>query len=232
MKKKTKLFLLLIFAFLVSGCTAEYNLEIYDGEYKEKVGLFSTGNAMDQETFQARGTWPVPAFIEDASFNNDSPLKAAGIRYYEIDLDQKKKNTQLEYTFKDKDFPQSHAANYCYNQLMTKKDEEKRTISYTTSIGFSCFTYHENLEKIVVNLKTNHKVFDHNADEVKDGKYTWIITKENAGEKYLHFEIAEVATHSLLEIGKKVLIVVGPIAILAGIVIIYYRNRKKRVNKI
>ena len=229
---KMKLLVLVILCLLLSGCTIEYNLDIKNATYKESVIVNGSDSLDDQNYFNTLKNWAVPAFYSDITYNSDNPKKQDGVAYYDKKVNERDFSVNLKYNFNEEKFSDSLMAKFCYNYFYKTENDEAKTISYTASMDFNCFTTYESLEKVVVKLKSNRRIINHNADLEEDGVYIWEITKENAQGKYLFFEMKQLKKLGFLTFLKYLAIVVSILAIFLGGVIIYFRYRFKRANRI
>ena len=227
-----KLLVLVILCLLLSGCTIEYNLDIKNATYKESVTVTGSDSLEDQNYFNTLKDWSVPAFYSDITYNSESPNKADGVEYYDKKINDRDFSVHLKYDFKEEGFRDSLMAKFCYNYFYATNNDDAKTISYTASMDFNCFTTYESLEKVIVKLKSNRDIINHNADKEEDGSYVWEITKDNAEGKYIFFEIRQFKASGFLTFLKYLVIVVSILAIFVGSVIIYFRYRWNRANRI
>ncbi len=229
--KLKKVFFLSILCLALSGCTVEYNLDIKNATYKESIDITSS-SFEDKAHYQLLKNWNIPAFYSDIMVNSDIPDKQEGIKYYQKRSNDDTFNLNMNYKFQEKEFADSTMAHLCYNNFFAYENDEAKTISYTASMDFQCFTTYEELEKVIVKLKTNRSMENHNADRVEGHTYIWEITRENALGKYIFFEMKKVSSFSFLTLLKYLLILVGILAIFGSFVIIYIRFRWRRANRI
>jgi len=227
---KMKFFVLVILCLLLSGCSVEYNLDIKNATYKESIAI--TGISNEENNYKILKNWNIPAFYSDLTYNSDRPEKQEGIKYYDKKIEDRDFSVNLKYNFKEEEFSDSTMAKFCYNYFYASNNDEAKTISYTASMDFNCFTTYESLEKVVVKLKSNRAVVAHNADKEENGTYIWEITKENAQGKYIFFEMKQLQNLGFLTFIKYLLIVISILAIFGGGAIIYFRYRWKRSNSI
>lgn len=179
---KNKL-LLLMTIFLLSGCTAEYNVNITP----ENASELTTINGLTNENY------PVTAYINDqgASETNE---KIPGLEYYDITSNADTVN--YRFTFPLERYGESTGVNYCYKNVSIYKNENNYHLQ--TNNFNSCLDFYSDLEQIKVNLHfdENFTITDHNADEAKDNTYTWVINRNNYNNKTLEI------TYSLKESNK------------------------------
>lgn len=231
MKNKLKILLLLCSCFFLSGCTVEYNLNIKNAKFKENILIQGTKEDMEQPYYATLKNWNIPSFYEDIINNSDNPDKIKGVEYYKRKVNDRNFSVNLSYQFTQNNYTDSTMAKFCYNNFFAYENEETKTISYTASMDFKCFTTYEELDNVVVKLTTNRKMVNHNADSVDGKTYIWNITRDNAEGKYIFFELDNRGL-TFLTILKYILIVVSILAILALLVIIYFRYRWMKANRI
>ena len=230
MKNKLKILLLLCSCFFLSGCTVEYNLNIKNAKFKESIVIQGTGHENEQ-FYSTLKKWNIPAFYDDIIYNSDNPDKVKGVKYYKRNVNDRNFMVKLNYEFKQDNYADSTMANFCYNNFFAYENEETKTISYTASMDFKCFTTYEELDNVVVKLKTSRKMVNHNADSVDGKTYIWNITRDNALGKYIFFELDNKGL-TFFTILKYILIVFSILAILALLVIIYFRYKWLKANRI
>ena len=91
-----KTFILIIILFLLSGCTAEYNLNISDKGFNETLVLRAE-NLNDNELLI---DYPITAFY-DSEGNNEDPLKKEpDVEYYNSKLIKENNLNKLTYNYK------------------------------------------------------------------------------------------------------------------------------------
>ena len=168
MKKKFGLLLTLLF---LSGCTVEYNANIT----RENVTEMATIDEVINETY------PVTAYINDQgpSETND---KTPGIDYYEIVANN---NTMMfKYTFPFNRYLEGTGVNYCYKEVNMKKLEQNQ-YKITTSNYNSCIDFYNEIDQIKINLTFANEftITNHNADQVNNHTYTWLINRANYQNK-------------------------------------------------
>ena len=233
-----KILILVVCLFLISGCNATYNVEIKDKKVIEKFefiennnlllnseyvksdfgedGLILYKNAIEQEYKKESYTSinSVNNFYNKKKILNDG----LGIKYkYTFDIDNYNNSTIANNGFK-------------YFSVLTEEDE---TYIISTSSGAIAFDEYEYLDNLTIHLKTNHKVKNNNADRVDNYNYYWEINKSNYKDKKIYIELYKDKyifnyENNLVKIG----IIILSIAILSVIVIIIFRQKSKKNNRI
>lgn len=176
-----KCFLGVVLVFLLSGCTAEYNLTINDINemtYDESFQIKSSN--LNEISAAYNNATPMNAY-DDEDFFSESNEKIPGVSYYEVNSYKKNNIYYVDYHFK---FPSNrfdHAAGLktgFYNFSKTYNEDDD-----TITLDSGEFSYEKfpELEKLIVNVKVQNEVTSHNATRVQNGVYQWEITDfENA----------------------------------------------------
>ena len=176
-----KCFLGVVLVFLLSGCTAEYNLTIDDINemtYDESFQIKSSN--LNEISAAYNNATPTNAY-DDEDFFSESNEKIPGVSYYEVNSYKKNNIYYVDYHFK---FPSNrfdHAAGLktgFYDFTKTYNEDDK---TITLDTGYFDASKFPNLEKLTINVKVLNEVVSHNADEVIGNTYQWTITDfENA----------------------------------------------------
>lgn len=227
---KKKLLFLLFFIFLITGCTANYNVEIYNNEIRVNGKLLEGDSSKwDYEIF---GT-PYHEVIDWKTTGDENSTIADGL--FKIS-DKEGLGIGLKNTYKlSEDYENSPGIKACYKYFDVS--ENKKEIIFSTSVENTCFDVYPNLENITVKLKTNHKVVSSNASNVKGYNYTWYLTKENKDDSAILLTIKknEYIFNYENEFINKVIyigVIIGIILGIGGIVYIYFTNKTKKMNQI
>ena len=120
-----KILILAIFVLTLTGCSATYEVEIYNDKVKEKLQYIETnsslwgenvdGNTTYRETVINSSKHPYPAFYNSPT-NEDDSVKAKGVQYYKNKLisDNYKLGQELSYNkFKLNNYPNSYIISKC-----------------------------------------------------------------------------------------------------------------------
>lgn len=244
MKKKILLLVLLVF---MTGCSAEYNIEIYNNEVREDMEFVSTNSSIWDSIVLYGSTYrdllddsinyPYPAFYSTVVDENDT-VRLDGVEYYDNKLisDPDKLGQKLKYhKFTLENFSDSSIVNNCYQYFNVIEDGDNIVLS--TSLKNLCFYEYPILENITINLKTNHKVVSSNANIVDGYHYTWNIDKDNKDDAAIQITIKkdEYVFNYENELVKKVMffvLIIGIILGVGGICYFYFKNRNERLNKV
>lgn len=231
MKKWYKFLLSIICVLLLSGCTAEYNVEIYNDEVRVD-GFF-----VEQDTSK----WNTKVY--DIPYHEMIDLKVEGDDnlsitngIYKISTDSKLgiglKNT---YKLLNEYENSSPAIKACYQYFNVFEEDDKIVIS--TSLENKCFDSYPMLDEITVNLKTNHKVVSNNADIVDGYHYTWNLNRSKKDDAAILITLKkdEYVFNYENEFVKKMIYIgaiTGIILGISGITYLYFKNKNRKINEI
>lgn len=182
---KTKIFILVLTLLLLSGCSVNYNLDFNGNEFIEESFIGNLNKDSDEYKYWLDGkNLPIPAFY-DAVGTPEEEFDSSS-EYHKQTVNEEQ--FSLKYTYNMQNFKDVYSGNLCYEYFKIFNGDEEKQIGIATSKEFLCFSSFPNLDEVTINIKTNHKVISHNADEVKKNKYkgdiySWNITKDNADNK-------------------------------------------------
>lgn len=228
--KRIKIFGLLIVLCLVSGCTATYNVEIYNDEVRVD------GTLIENDT----GRWddlifdiPYHEMIEWKTTGDEESPVSEGI--YKISSDG-----QLGMGLKNNyrllgEYENSPGIKACYQYFSVLEQDDEIILS--TSLVNNCFDTYPNLDFITVNLKTNHKVVSNNADIVDGYHYTWNLSRETKDDSAILITLKkdEYIFNYENEFVKKIMyfvLIIGIILGVGSIIYYYFKNKRNRLNEI
>lgn len=244
MKKKI---LMLILLFLVTGCNANYDIEIYNNTVKEDMSFISLDSLewdneaqyglTYRELVNSSTRYPYPAFSSTIVDENDT-IKLDGVEYYKNNLisDSTKLGQKLSYhKFTLNNFNDSSIVKKCYKYFNVIEEEDNIILS--TSFENKCFDIYPQLDNITVHLKTNHKVVNSNANIVKGYHYTWNLNRDKKDDAAISITLKkdEYIFNYENEFLKKIMyigIITGIILGVSGITYLYFKNKRKSLNEI
>lgn len=242
-----KLILLFFALFFLTGCSANYEIEIYNNQIKEKMEYVSTDTfSWDSEVQYGLSyrdlvlssyEYPYPIFYNTVVDENDR-IKLDGVKYYNNSIISSATHLgqMLEYTdFTLQDFQDSSIVNNCYQYFNII--EEKDNILISTSLKNLCFDQYPLLDNITIHVKTNHKVVSSNASQVNGYHYTWNISRENKDDSAILLTLKknEYVFNYENEFLKKIMYIgvfIGIIFGISSIIYIYFKRKRKQVNQI
>ena len=196
---------LMLTIFILTGCTAQYNLNINDSLFEETAYLVQD-SSIDWNTINSI-YWN--STVNDvigneydgytgAEINSNEDIysrqKVEGVKYYNKTrlLTNKENGIKYDFKFDTSNYNLSKIANYCYDDFNVKISGNEYSIS--TSDQFNCFDYYNFLDDVEVNiiLGYDYDVLSNNADKVEKNVYTWIINKNNANNKPVEITVKKV----------------------------------------
>ena len=213
MKNKLKIFLSLTLVFFFVGCTPKLTYTISGNNISESIEI-NFGNDSDRKTIEQT----LDYYSHRKDLNGYKGI---------ISLDETPMNTYFANN--------TVLINQCYEDVDFSYKAFEGKYSIKTSKGFQCLVYDYNVvDELFVSIKSYNKVYEHNADEVKNNVYTWHITRDNMDDQSILFVVgnkkyAWYYQYRFLIVGLG--LVLG-LALIVKIVIIIFKNISKNVNHI
>ena len=221
--KKIK-YLLIVLLFIISGCSAEYNLTISDDEIKEK--FTSVINKNEIPTYVKSSDPYAPEFDDQLTpfiENEQHPFLDNNDIIYDkevVEEDTYRKVT-YKYKYKKEEFINSYVMKYCFENVQY---DYQNNYNINLSGAFYCLRS----DSLDINIITKSKVISNNADFKKGNTYTWHIEKKDVDNVNINMEIKR--NHTVRNLSKNT----GPIAIVFIILILIVLSillvLKKRLN--
>ncbi len=242
-----KLVIFLVLSFLVTGCSATYDIEIYNDTVKEEMNFLEFDSTKWDSTVQyglsyrdlllASREYPYPVFYDTIVDENDR-IYLDGVEYYDNTLisDPYQLGQRLSYpNFTLTNFSSSSLVRKCYQYFQVSEEEEQIRIS--TSLKNLCFQEYPLLDEITIHLKTNHKVVNHNANQVNGYHYTWNIKRENQENSPISITLKkdEYVFNYENEFMKKMIyiaVIIGIILSVGGVTYVIFQRKRNHVNEI
>lgn len=200
-----KIITLVLFMFLLSGCTANYELVYENGNFYESLNIVDLkDNVVDGQSFNT---------LIDNYYNNVTLL--VDYKVQPGDMSEEEINREYE-TYKktiindgnnyglNLKYDYDSSNKYINSAIRYSLFENMNIIGENISAGEikDIFNNYSNLDKITVTFRTDKYVNYNNADIVEDGKYTWIFTKSNYQNKNIKINISDEDTRDFVEVLK------------------------------
>ena len=229
MKQCFKLFMIVFFMFLITGCSVDYNLEFEDNKLTETIninlnnGEYTTDN-IDKMEFAAKyeaGAISKGNIQEDYKFS----FKEQKDRYTGI----------FSYEYSPEQFNIANVVHQCYD--LFNFVETSNGYSLTTSDTFICGYYsYMPVEQYNITITTNYIVNSHNADYVDGNKYVWEIIPNGEVniKKPINISFSKNTRSDQLkeELSKNssmvIIIILGVVLLLAGTTAIIFFIKNKQ----
>jgi len=217
--KKNKFLILSVFLLLITGCSSNYNLDIKDGEIKEKISFTIpedySGNYEDQLNYILNPE------NEISIFNNVEDNEEMLFYNKEILSKNGNNNITLSYTYNDKNFKANSFVETCFENSNIVVNENYYLIH--ASGAFSCL--YDNSE-IKVNITTKGVVSTSNSDYKKGDTYTWVINNNNIANVNINFSVLRPIKEESKTLSVMVVLSIVGLIIIAFLYI--YKKRKKK----
>ncbi len=189
-----KLILLILGVVFVSGCSAEYSIEITGKDIIEEMIL-----VYDEEKVYETGSEKSIEEFFDEFVNNYQPVyydslhdpteneKVTGVKYYDVEyIDNSINKVKFHAETEIYNLHKSNIIYTCVSDFRVKKDNNYYSLSADN--GLSCLK-DLSLEEVQISIKTNNELIFSNADYYNEEteQHIWYYDKENYNTKFLSF---------------------------------------------
>ncbi len=228
----------LLFVLLVlTGCNAEYNLDISDNKIVESTNIYaeeSDLDIIDEDGFAIDNPFSnVDDFIDynysidyrafNYNFNNESNYEKAKIN------DSNGQGINLRYTYDFENFENSYFLNKYFSENSYTINDRFIIIDLNDFNGVYYLNSGNSLNNLAINIKTNLKVLENNADSVTDNIYTWVIDEDNVNEKSIYIKIKKNVNFTNFFIGFGIIVGLG---LVITLLVFYIRKKNLENNSI
>ena len=218
-----KKYLLILFLVILctTGCEATYNLNITETGMTESVDFLVPDNKENQNILKQYLSSTYMAY-----YNMD---RRESVNYEKKEISQKNKiGMNLSNTYRGDDLQKSSLLDKCYYQKSVIKSDDE--IIITTDGKTSCFYKDQvkTLDKLVINITTDLKVTESNADKVEGHTYKWIIDETNYQNHPINIRM-KIVDKQTMSSNIVLWIIIGGL-IIAAFAIFTYIQRKNRKN--
>ena len=170
---KTKLYILLVMIFFITGCSCNYNPKIDGDDYLEETVLYAD-DSTEATYFNRKWEIAVDKDEYNIGIDEESDMTPVGTSY-EYSLEG---NTlTFNNTFSKSEYGNSTAASICYNRLAITNYSQSTVISTNSQVN--CFDKYPTLIKVTINITVDRPVISNNADSINGSTYTWELNKES-----------------------------------------------------
>jgi len=227
---KKKMILLVISLFTITGCTTQYDLVINESSFDETTTIVAPKSDFNRNEIQVYSEQNIPITQEtnQTKFYNNF-MTEDNSNYY----------IKLNYSHDIDTIKKSYFITKCYQNANINETSEQIEIS--TSPEFMCINLDDGWynDAAKINIKTDLKVVENNADEVNDNTYTWNINQTNYTNKPVNITMQKkvnlknvVEKIEVSSASKDLFIVYGCIALLIVLVVLLIAIKVKKNNKI
>lgn len=224
-----KILLAIIIVFL-TGCSANYELEYKDNKFTESLTTSSNINddayKEEVDNFYDNGYLLTDYLIQTGDMPFNDIIDSYSIYNKVLINDANNYGIKLFYSYENKE--ELINSNIVYNMFENFNINDDGISLYNTK---NIFQKYLNLNNITISFISDKKIYDNNADEVKNNKYYWYINKDNYKDKNIRisFKKGEILSQKNIVISDnnfKVGIYLFLIILLISFLVIFEKIRK------
>ena len=219
MKKQLLIVAVLLF---LTGCSAKYNIKIVDDKVYESISA-NVNNKTEQAALKYLKNNEFYAQIVPNLIKYDKKSKENG-EITEFDFSH-------EYEFDD--YKNSNILSTCFKGHSIIKEND--TLLLSTSKGVKCMKSDNSklIDNIDIEIESNHKMIDNNADEIKGNTYIWHIDEDNYEEKNIMLKLdVKKKIYNYEGNITKLLLIIGIPSLIIIVAILIVLIKRKRMNQI
>lgn len=188
-----KIILLILILFLLCGCSAEVNLNIAtDGVYEEVKINALPDNYYTKEQLNTVFRQYIPAFANNVIVDTEPDQASPGIQYYQRKVNDIGNGYSFTYNYKFNlsNYKNATTIKNAFKSVTIQDDKVDNKIMLTTdSGGLLYFEQYPSLQEVKVNITSDYKVLNHNADYVNGNVYTWVLNRNfNNKNVYIQYD--------------------------------------------
>ena len=194
---KKKLLLLIGLLILLTGCTTEVNIYISDNGVSEEIIIESYPTSyITKAQIKTAFRKYVPAYGSVLLADSEADQAKRGVSYYTyniVDFNNGYKTT-YSYTFPLKRYYDARTLKEAYLSSSVTNNDNEFTILTDTSGNQYLYLYPD-LDKLVINVKTDYEIEDSNADSCNSNSCKWVYTKDS-NNKGIYIKLKKTKTNS------------------------------------
>lgn len=177
-----KKIILLLLLMLTFGCSAEYNLNISEDNFKEELILTSEINDIfDNSEYYNEYLDEYPIYYDEEFLYYSPSQKLDGVTYYEKNIDNTEYGYRANYkaNFTLKDYNKSRILNNAFENYNIGYDKKEKCY-YIIIQNLKIFNYNNTINSIVVNIDINDfEIIESNANIANGSVLTWNFYKSD-----------------------------------------------------
>lgn len=179
-----KIIILIFSLFLLSGCTATYNLTILD-EKNIKEELIINDDTMTLEEANLNFS---DILIDSTIIVDDDDLSTISEKYprYNKKIEDINNVRRVTYSYDSFNFntlKNSNIAKAGFNNIGIINNSGK--IQLSTNNSLKAILEYPTLNSLIINIKTDYKVVEHNATNVSGNVYSWSFNRNDYNKNIL-----------------------------------------------
>lgn len=233
MNTKIKLVSLVFITFICTGCTANYNINIFDDKISEELEINDSTLDKNIKDIYTTNALPVdknePSFLDyDTEVKPNQVKRERGIKYYDIVAEDDSLKTMANLSFSN--YKNSRIVNSFFNNININNYDDMFSIyGYN---GVVIFNLYPELNDVNIIVKSDMKMVENNADSVENNKYVWNFKRNVDSEKtmYISFnpkETKKINKKPILSLSQ-ILIIICCSIIVSMLLIIYIKFDRKK----
>ena len=177
-----KVFLLILFIFLLCGCSSEVNINIDGKNISEEVNItyMADSNHTKGDVLSSFRKY-MPAFYDVVLLDAEPDEKNDGIKYYERSINEYENGYlfNYKYSFNTNNYLKARSVKKAFKSLNINNDTKENILVISSdNSGVMLLNQYPELSSVTINITTTNEVLETNGTK-KGSKYTWVFNQQD-----------------------------------------------------
>lgn len=192
---KKRIIILIMFMFLLCGCTAEVDVKIDRYSVDETITIYdhvTDKTNKDDLLVKYRKYIPVDSSVIVPDTEPDE--RVSGVKYYTRTHNDIGNGYSFVYKYNHnfKDYYKSTSVKSAFKSSYLNYDRvDNKIIVSTDNSGIVLFDQYKELSSIKINLTSDYEVIESNADYHKGNVYTWTLNNNDNKGIYIEYKVGD-----------------------------------------
>lgn len=186
-----KIIMLLMFVFLLCGCTAKVDINIDKRNIDETITITDFANeAFTKEQVLAKYRKYMPVDKSTIIVDTEPDERKSRVDYYKRSVTDLGNgyNILYNYNFDYEEYFNARSLNTAFKSSFINYNKEENTITISTdNEGTKLFGQYKELDKLQINISSSYPIIESNADSVNGSVSTWNLSRDSNKKIYIKY---------------------------------------------
>lgn len=186
-----KIIALLMFVFLLCGCTAKVDINIDKRNIDETITITDFANeSFTKEQVLAKYRKYMPVDKSTVIVDTEPDERKSRVDYYKRSVTDLGNgyNILYNYNYDYEEYFNARSLNTAFKSSFINYNKEENVITISTdNEGTRLFDQHKELDKLQINISSSYPIIESNADSVDGMVSTWNLSRDNNKKIYIKY---------------------------------------------
>lgn len=187
-----KIITLLMFVFLLCGCTAKVDISVDRRNIDETITITDYANEMfSKEQVLAKYRKYMPVDKSTVIVDTEPDERKSRVDYYKRSVTDLGNgyNILYNYNYDYDEYFNARSLNTAFKSSFINYNREENTITISTdNDGTRLFDQYKELDNLQINISSRYEVKESNADSVNGNVSTWNLSRNNNKKIYIQYD--------------------------------------------